>query len=314
MDALQQGIITLIRSALTEERYTLPQDFDLESAYEQLCRHHIVPMAYIGAVQCGISQELPVMQKLSQDYLEYKARSEQQMKALEQLFAAFDRAGIEYMPLRGCDLKVLYPKPEMRLIGDADMLVRLEQYERMKQIMTKLEYEEQAEEDRTLIWNKDPLRLKLHRRLIPAYNKAYRAYFGDGWLLASLRSGTQYSMSREDKFVYLFTLFAKHYYDGDIDCRYAIDLWVFRRAYTAFNDTYIRAELKKLRLLTFYDNVQEMLSAWFEDANETEKTDLMTDSIFNSSFSQDFDQRARNDVGLRMRFKEKKSIFQMLMP
>ena len=335
MDALQQGILTLVRSAITGEKYILPQDFDLESAYEQICRHQIMPMVYIGAVQCGIPQDLPVMQKLFQDHQDCKARSEQQMKEQERLFAAFDRAGIEYMPVRGCDIKTLYLKPEMRPMRDADMLIRPEQRENIKKILTKLEFEEQDALCQASIWNKNTLCLSLYKRLIPSYNKAYQDYFGDGWPLASLRSGTQYSMVREDKLIYLFTRFAEHYYRGDLDCRHVIDFWVFRRAYTAFNDAHVRAVLKKLRLLTFYDNVQELLAVWFEDAAETEKTNFMTDYIFSSGanaghtagavpaqkgrkdqmltalFAKDPRHQALNYVGLNIRLEEKKSIFRI---
>lgn len=285
MDVLQQGIITLIRSAITGEKHSLPQGFDLESAYAQICRHRVLPLVYLGAVQCGISQTLPVMQKLFDDYQECRMRSEQQMKELDHLFTAFDRAGLEYMPIQGCVLKALYPKTEMRLMNNADMLIRMEQYERMRQILTGLGFEARIGNGQQLNWNQKTLSLELHKRLIPSYNKSYRQFFEDGWRLASMRSGTQYSMVREDALIYLFTQFAKHYHDGDIDCRHVIDLWVFRQAYTAFHDAHVRTELKNLRLLTFYNSVQDMLAVWFGDAEATEKTNFMTDYIFNSSAS-----------------------------
>lgn len=312
MNVLQQGMTTLIRSAITGEAYTLPQGFDLEAACEQICRHRIVPMAYIGAVQCGISADLPVMQKLCREYEECAQRSAQQMKALERLLAALDKAGVEHMLVKDCDTKVLYQKPEMRIVDNADLLIHMEQYARMKQILTELGFAEQEASDQELNWNKDDLSLKLHKRLIPGYNKAYRLYFCDGWRLASLRSGMQYSMVREDKLIYLFTRFAKRYHDGNIDCRYVTDLWALRRAFSVFNDAHIRAELKQLKLLAFYDNIQNMISVWFEGAEATEKTDTMTDHIFNcyaDQMPQEADRKAMKSAGLKLDFKEKKSIF-----
>lgn len=343
MDVLQQGIITLIRSAITREKHSLPQGFDLESAYAQICQHRILPLVYLGAVQCGISQTLPVMQKLFDDYQECRMRSEQQMKELDHLFAAFDRAGLEYMPIQGCVLKALYPKPEMRLMNNVDMLIRMEQYERMRQILTGLGFEARIGNGQQLNWNQKTLSLELHKRLIPSYNKSYRQFFEDGWRLASMRSGTQYSMVREDTLIYLFTQFAKHYHDGDIDCRHVVDLWVFRQAYTAFHDAHVRTELKNLRLLAFYDSVQAMLAVWFGDAEATEKTNFMTDYIFNSGASAENEafaaatdadkenstevsffhrlltnmqldnskRRALKYVGLNFRFQEHKNLFKI---
>lgn len=39
---------------------------------------------------------------------------------------AFDAGGIDYMPLKGSILKDLYPRHEMRMMGDADILIRME--------------------------------------------------------------------------------------------------------------------------------------------------------------------------------------------
>ena len=102
MDAMQQGVITLIRSSLTGESLTLPQNFNLEEAYPQILRHGIVALAYDGAVNCGMDKKLPVMQKLFQGYLKCMIHSEGQMAAIERICAAFDAAGVDYMPLKGC--------------------------------------------------------------------------------------------------------------------------------------------------------------------------------------------------------------------
>ena len=48
MDALQRGIITLIRSGITGEQLKLPTAFDLEKAAFQLKRHQIQPLGYLG--------------------------------------------------------------------------------------------------------------------------------------------------------------------------------------------------------------------------------------------------------------------------
>ena len=76
MDTLQQGIVTLIRSSLTEEQLVLPEDFDLETAYPQIVRHGVVALAYDGAVKCGVDKRSPVMQKLFQGYCRCLQRSE----------------------------------------------------------------------------------------------------------------------------------------------------------------------------------------------------------------------------------------------
>lgn len=281
MDTLQRGIITLMRSGLTGEKLPLPVEFDLEQACPQMVRHQIQPICYLGAVQCGVDKKLPVMQRLFQGYCRCLQHSEGQTQAIERVCAALDGAGVDYMPLKGCNLKALYPKPELRLMGDADVLIRTEQYDKIRPLMLELGMEEQVESDHELVWHSKLLHLELHKRLIPSYNKDYYRYFGDGWRLAKLQQGTRYHMTPEDEYIYLFTHFAKHYRDGGIGCRHAADLWVYRRAHQ-LDEAYLSAELAKLRLLEFERNIQNLLRVWFEGAEENEKTAFITDFIFQS--------------------------------
>ena len=68
MDTTQRGIITLIKSAVTEQSLPLPEGFDLAAAYSIVKRHHISTLIYDGAVRCGISRTEPIMQKLFGEY------------------------------------------------------------------------------------------------------------------------------------------------------------------------------------------------------------------------------------------------------
>ena len=141
------------------------------------------------------------MKMLFQHYCRSLQHSEGQMKAVEQLCEAFDAEGIAYMPLKGCLMKRLYPSPELRPMGDADILIRPEQYERIRLVVEKLGYDEQVESDHELIWHRKDLNLELHKRLIPSYNRDYYRYFGDGWNLAKVERGTRYMMTCEDEYI-----------------------------------------------------------------------------------------------------------------
>ncbi|MBQ8833653.1 MAG: nucleotidyltransferase family protein [Oscillospiraceae bacterium] len=282
MNATQRGIVTLLKSSVTGESLALPEGFDLEEAYPMIRRHHMATMAYEGARNCGISTGHPVMQKLFQSYCKAYLVSEGQMEAFGRICAAFDANGIDYMPLKGCRMKLRYPKPELRMMGDADILIRLEQYDRIIPIMEGLGFQAKSESDHELVWTSDKLYVELHKRLIPSYNKNFHGYFGDGWQLAKEKEGTRYSMTAEDEWIYLFTHFAKHYRDGGIGCRHVVDLWVYLRTNPGLDETFVRAELKKLQLLEFYQNIRQLLEVWFADAPADEKMEIMTNFVFDS--------------------------------
>lgn len=282
MTTIQTGITALLKSAITGVPQQLPAGFDIQTAAPLIQRHHMVSMAYIGALTCGIPQQDPLMQQFFRSYCKVLQISERQMQALERVFAAFEKNGIDYMPLKGTNMKQLYPKPELRIMGDADVLIQMEQYEKIIPIMESLGFTPKMESDHELSWQSADLYLELHKRLIPSYNEEYYAYYGDGWEFARLQSGSRFAMTPEDSFVYLFTHFTKHYRDGGIGCRHVVDLWVYLRSYLNLDEAYIQRELEKLKLLEFYQNMRRLITVWFEGAAADDKTDFMTEFIFAS--------------------------------
>jgi len=186
------------------------------------------------------------------------------------------------MPLKGCNLKQLYPAPELRAMGDVDILIKVKQYGTIKVSLKMLGFSEVCESNHELIWEKGALVLELHKRLIPSYNRDFYRYFGDGWRLAKECQGTCYRMNREDEFVYLFTHFAKHYRDGGIGLRHLADLWVYLRAYPELDMSRIRKELECLKLLTFFENVKKTLDAWLGDGKWDEMSCFVMSHVFAS--------------------------------
>lgn len=282
MNTIQTGLITLLRCAITGERLALPEGFDMEQAYPVISHHHMATMAYQGAVLCGIPRSHPVMKQLFQSYYKAMQVSEGQLREYSRICEAFEANRIDYMPLKGCNMKPRYPQPELRMMGDADILIRLEQYDRIVPIMESLGFQAKLESDHELVWTSSALFLELHKHVIPSYNEDFYGYFGNGWSLGKIREGHRYSMTPEDEFIYLLTHFAKHFRDSGIGCRHVVDLWVFLRHHPALDESYVREELAKLMLEQFYDNIRKLICAWFEDGELDERTEFTTDFIFNS--------------------------------
>lgn len=283
-DTLQKGIITLIQSALTGEALPLPEDFDLDSAEKLIQGHQIGSLIHEGAINCKLDPQLPIMKKLLQSTCQFMYVDECQRRLLAEVLDAFDQNSIAYMSLKGVLLKSLYPRPDMRAMGDADILIQLEQYDRIRPLMTELGFTEELESDHELVWTKSCLYLELHKRLIPSYNKDYAAYFGDGWRLAHpcIDNPNRHEMTAEDQLLYLFIHFAKHFRDGGVGIRHMVDLYVYKKANPQLNEAYIAQELKKLQVYDFYCHICKTLRVWFENDTPNDKTQLITNTVFGS--------------------------------
>lgn len=281
MNVTQQGIVTLLKSAITGEKYELPKEFDLnsEDVKTLIKKHYLMYLVYIGALNCGISSEHPTMQSMFMLYCKHMLYSENQMKEVQKIFRKFDENKIDYLPTKGCKLKALYPKPEMRTMGDADITVREEQREQIGQILTDLGFTLSSAGVGTDVWDSKHLHLELHRHMNSFYNEAY---YDDIWERAELLNGSQYRLKTEDEFIHIFNHFARHYRCGGIGIRHVMDLYVFRRTYPDMNEAYICEEMKKIHLQKFYQNMCALLDVWFSNGVETEETDSISEYIFNS--------------------------------
>lgn len=283
MTDFQTGVIALLRCAVTGAGTKLPDGFSIEEAERFAVKQNITTLVYEGAVLCGISTREPAMQRMFQRYIQLMMHSERQIREFERVFHAFDENGIDYLPLKGCTMKKHYPKPELRYMGDADILIRSEQYDRIQTVMEKLGFERGLENDYEYHWRNPGLNVELHKSLVSSANGLFYDYWKDVWNRAQNPAGTRFLLSSEDDLLFQLTHFAKHYRKSGIGVRYLLDLWVFLKTHPNLDEAYLERELSRLNLSEFNHNIQNLIYAWFEDGETTEKTDFMTDYLFSGN-------------------------------
>lgn len=283
MEKFQREFIKILKAGLSGKSEKISADFDPEKALQIAIKHNITPILYYGATNCNIPQEKEYMQELRRLTLRNMLASERQMYEIEQIVKAFEAENIEYMLLKGTIFKSEYPKPEMRTMGDADILIKLEQYPKIQMIMEQLQYTFKYESDHELVWIKPSLFLELHKSIMTTYNKDFYSYFGTGWKIAkSTPDSSGYKMSEEDFYIFAFVHFTKHYRISGIGITHLIDMWIYSNAHPEINWTYVEKELEIMHLSQFHANVKKTIAVWFENAEETDITDLITNVIFNS--------------------------------
>lgn len=281
MNIIYQGVLALINSALTGKKLPIPEGFTLEEADKLIRSQSLAPLICYGLFNCGFDISDPLVQTYQAWYYKHFTLSDRQMRAADRICAAFEENGIDYMLLKGCNMKKLYPKPEMRVMGDADILIRLEQYERIKPIMVQLGYESVKESCYDFCWENKDLYVELHKRMFGPNQVDLCGYFGTGWEKARQESGSRFCMSREDEYVYIFTHMAKHFRHCGIGIRHLVDLYVYHRAYPELDERQVERTLEQLKMLDFYRNLRQAFRVWFEGAPCDPVTELITEYVFN---------------------------------
>ena len=284
LTSLEKDIIALIQDTIDGKEPRKCPEIDLARLYKLAAKHQIVPVICYGLAKLPELASDPYMNKFIMSSANLTSFSETQLFELQCLFDRFDAEGIEHLKMKGTILKKLYTYPEMRMMSDADIFIKLDKYPLVKTILEEQGYTFQYESNHEIIWNKGAISIEIHKRLIPSYTKDLARYYeGKEWeKLTLVQEGrSEYKMKDEDTFIYLFTHFAKHYRDGGIGIKFMTDFYVYMNQVT-LDYSYIEKELKIIGLLEFYKNTMKTLKVWFYNGEEDEVTDLITRKIFSS--------------------------------
>ena len=272
-------VLNQIFLAALDDVITKVDDIDLDS-YLQFAKAQQVEALLIQGL---IKMKYPVPQNVMHNLWQHIIISTNQMYVASELYNLFNKNKIDFLPLKGCLMKPLYPSADMRSMGDIDILIKKEQYNRIRDILNNNGYIEHTESEHELIWQKNNYIIELHKSLIPINNKDYYSYYGDGWKLAKITNdGFRYEMSPEDTFVYMFTHYAKHYRETGVGIRQAIDLYIYCKHYCDMDKEYIRNALVTLQLDRFYENTMHMLDVWFGNETHTEGSRIVEKHLYDS--------------------------------
>ncbi len=282
LNSKKQALISVIKGGIQGGSITLPSDFNLETAISFAQRHQICSIMLYGLLAAGFKSDEPQMKQLFSCALTETVIHEHQQVVSKTVFSAFEEAGIDYMPLKGSLLKELYPKPELRVMSDTDILIKTEQYDKVSAVLQSLGFTLAYESNHEIVWKRASDTIELHKFLMPSYNTYYYEYFSDAWSKAAEVSPYRYRLKQNDEFIFTFTHFAKHYRDGGIGIKHFIDLWLLLSKNDLDID-YIVAELKKIRLDVFFFNVQKALETFFENsAQSSETSELIINNLIDS--------------------------------
>ncbi len=293
--SFKRGVITLVKNAIKGENSPLPEEFEYSWLYEFALRQHILPLVYYGGKDIACFTAWDENRRMYSAAIYAALVNQDRFSMLEEICHAFENAGIDYMPLKGAVVKKYYPGEDMRLLGDADILIREEQAAELEKAMTGLGYKYDGTSDYDWKWKKNGFEVELHRKLVPSHTKDLCTYLGDGWGRARLwkEGGHEYALSCEDELIYLFSHFTKHYRHSGIGIKHFVDIYVFLGAHPELDADYVGAELDKLGIGAFYQNVKRTLAVWFDGAEADEITEFITDKIFSGDAYGTQDQLAK---------------------
>lgn len=130
----QQVLIALLKKSLFNIDISLPSEVDWQEVYNEAVSQSVVPIAYDGTA--GISDIPKDVLKSFKDYsLAVFLQNDSVLKGQKDVAELLQKNNIAYAILKGASVARYYSKPELRTLGDVDVLVSKTDFEKVKKLL-----------------------------------------------------------------------------------------------------------------------------------------------------------------------------------
>lgn len=301
-------VIAFLKAAIEQKPFQIEkQEIEWEIVEKILKFHRVINMAYYGYLQlenkeCVPKQFVENMKKVNE---KLTAKEACQHFGLEEIREKFEQERIAFLPLKGCILKYYYPAPQMRYMGDLDILYKEEQKDVLHQCLGELGYQFLSSDEVHDAYGKKPfLHIEMHCKLFGKQEKQ-KKYFEHIWEYVHLADGKQfeYEMTQEDYYLFLLAHMEKHFLQGGTGLRSLTDFHVFhQKKGNELNRQIVKMRLEEMELDRFEAFLFELDACVF---GESEWSDVELMQTFDYMLL--WNLRSAEFMGCQSGFEEKGS-------
>ena len=271
LTANQQYVLSLLRESLIdkENECTMPTDSRIVASI--IARNSILLTVY---------QKLPTELKnqLNSKYLLAVKQAMIQDYEGEHVLKALSDAGLSCIALKGWELRRLYPEITMRKMADIDILVKPYEFNLIKSLMEKLDFQGDTESS----WKHDSFRknevhIEMHKRLTDD-SGVIQAWEKGIWDRATAVDGNIYKMSPEDYYIFHFVHLHKDFLNGSLGLRRIVDTWLLQKEPVDLG--IVRSALESFNMWSFHERMIRLSRVAMGDEPMDEDSEVLLKHAF----------------------------------
>ncbi|MCM3633400.1 nucleotidyltransferase domain-containing protein [Paenibacillus camelliae] len=248
------------------------EQIDYERLYTLGKIHSVSGMLYMSLKAQRQLADIPesLEQAWKQDFVSTISRAALQQQEMQKVIECFNNHQMKHVLFKGYALKDIYPTPDMRTMGDIDILIQSSDRQRSHAMLEAIGYKATYTAGNVWTYVRGAVQLEIHDHLISRnFNDQadYRDYYNDAWKYAVKKSqqGFTYQFTENDHLIYLFVHMAKHFYSTGCGIRMFMDIAaLIQRDHNPLNWSYIQAQLRILKLDIFANHVLDLCQRWFD--------------------------------------------------
>ena len=180
---------------------------------------------------------------------------------------AMDAASLPYLPIKGTWVGEAYPHPQLRTMGDLDILVHAEDSERIRDVLSPLGFQNIKWAETEWDYRLNNTLFELQAELFHTgelHNRELEAFLNDPWSWAEPTASGEYRLDQSFHFLYLIAHIAKHLRWVGVGYRQFYDLAVLmQRSRESYDWNWIREQAERLDFLRFVEICLALNERWF---------------------------------------------------
>lgn len=245
-----------------------------ESVVDSIYREEIIKLARNHQLEGIIYMQtrLPELQeRFGLAIYAYKNRE----RLVEQIKAAFQKEQIPFFLVKGLCVAPYYPNPELRTMGDSDIIVHAEDKERAAAVLEQLGLSGTERGSHEWHFQKRGMDVELHHALVyggAATENEYQQYFEDCWNHVKEDGRLDWNFH----FLFLIEHLRKHLLNSGVGMRQFMDLAVVTKC-PEIDWEQVKRELQGVNLYDFARICYTLIEKWFGISSPFELEELSED-------------------------------------
>ena len=159
----QQTLLALCRASLWGEAVTVPEGVNWQELEPMAQQQAVIAFAYDGAMAAGVPVPAELLAKWKKHTMVSALKGHKLLQEQTRLIRALQAERIPVAVLKGTSAAAAYPKPNLRMLGDIDLLVEREILPKTQEVLENLGYSlVEAEHDFHVAFGRDGISVEVH--------------------------------------------------------------------------------------------------------------------------------------------------------
>ena len=274
-------------------------EIDSERFFRLAMSQGVASAIYYSLKDADIPEDLRIkLEDAHNKALLYDLSREEEEK---RVFAAFDKADVNYLPLKGSVMRMYYPSTDMRLMGDTDIMIERFNRKDAKKIMESCGYKKtDSHSGHDIYKHSNGNVFELH------WKSADGSDFHKTLMERAIpvgKSGSRLSLNLSDFYLYMLSHFARHVRSSGAGIRMVADIKVFfSRCALKLDADYVKSVLERMGLVSFEKQVKKLIHYLFYGNTPDELTQDFADYVLSGGVFGSAENSAANKRGDKSRF------------